>query len=47
MVISPDETEKFAYLLFGKQMPKGDADQRTAHIGKELGLELDRESELG
>ncbi len=43
MVISPDETEKFDYLPFGKQIPVGDADQRTAYLGKEL----DSESELG
>ena len=43
MVISPNKTEKFDYLPFGKQLPQNDADQRTAYIGKEL----DTESELG
>ncbi len=43
LVIGHDFEEGFRYLPFGKQIPMGDDDQRTAYIGKEL----DRESELG
>ena len=43
LVLGKDEDEGFRYLPFGKQVPKGDDDQRTAYIGKEL----DRESALG
>ena len=41
--LSINETEKIDYLPFGKRIPRDNADQRTAYIGKEL----DTESELG